>query len=85
MEQKARITSKGQVTIPKAVREALGIKEGDSLFFEVEGEEVRVHASRRRVSFADYAGVWREGDGMSWDEVNDYVRDLRGHDDEEER
>jgi antitoxin PrlF len=80
MEQKARITSKGQVTIPKAVREALGIKERDSLLFELEGDEVRVHAAGRPVSFADYAGAWCEG--MSWDEVNDYVTDLRGHDDE---
>lgn len=81
MEREAKVTSKGQVTIPKAVREALGIKEGDSLLFEVEGDEVRVHAARRPVSFADYAGAWREGDGMSWGEVNDLVRDLRGHDD----
>ncbi len=78
MEQKARITSKGQITIPKAVRRALGIKEGDSLLFEIEGEEVRVRVAREPVSFADYAGIWREGEGMSWDEVNDYVRDLRG-------
>ncbi len=84
MEQKARITSKGQVTIPKAVRRALGITEGDSLLFEVEGDDVRVRAAREPVSFADYAGAWREGEGMNWDEVNDYVRDLRGHDDGEE-
>jgi antitoxin PrlF len=80
MEQKAKITSKGQVTIPKVVRDALGIREGYSLLFEVEDFEVRVHAARRPVSFADYAGAWREGEGMSWDEVNDYVRDLRGRD-----
>lgn len=84
MEQKARITSKGQVTIPKAVRQALGIKDGDSLLFEVEGEDVRVRAARRPVSFADYAGAWREGEGMNWDDVNDYVRDLRGHGDVED-
>jgi AbrB family looped-hinge helix DNA binding protein len=83
MEQKARITSKGQVTIPKAVRRALGIKEGDSLLFEIEGENVRVRVAREPVSFADYAGVWREGEGMSWDEVNKYVRDLRGRGGEE--
>jgi antitoxin PrlF len=45
MKQKVRITSKGQVTIPKAAREALGFKEGDNLLFEVEGDEVRVQES----------------------------------------
>ena len=33
----ARVTSKGQVTVPKAVRDALGIKEGDEVVFRVEG------------------------------------------------
>ncbi len=82
MEQKARVTSKGQITIPKAVRRALGIREGDSLVFEIEDGEARVHALRKPVSFADYEGAWREGKGMSWEEVNAYVRDLRGHDDD---
>ena len=84
MQRKARITSKGQVTIPKAVREALGVTEGDSLLFEVEDTNIRVRADREPVSFADYAGVWREEEGMSWDEVNDYFRDLRGYEDGEE-
>jgi hypothetical protein len=35
------------------------------------------------VGFADYAGAWREGKGMSWEEVNAYVRWLRGHEDDE--
>lgn len=82
MEQKARITSKGQVTIPKDVREALGIREGDSLLFEVEEERVTISAVKKPVSFADYAGAWREGEGMNRDEVNAYVRDLRGHEDD---
>jgi AbrB family looped-hinge helix DNA binding protein len=33
----AKATSKGQVTVPKAVRDALGIKEGDEVVFRVEG------------------------------------------------
>lgn len=81
MELKARITSKGQLTIPKEVRRALGVGEGDNLLFEVNesGDKVTVRVARKPVSFADYAGVWREDDGMSLREVNSYVRELRGH------
>lgn len=34
------ITRKGQVTIPKAIRDKLGIEEGDSVFFVQRGDEV---------------------------------------------
>ena len=34
----ARITSKGQMTIPKKVRNALGFHQGDLVRFEVEGD-----------------------------------------------
>ena len=83
VEQKARITSKGQITVPKAVRSALGVREGDSLVFKVEDGEARVRPVRKRVSFADYEGAWREGEGMSWQEINAYVRDLRGRGEED--
>ncbi|MDQ3639723.1 MAG: AbrB/MazE/SpoVT family DNA-binding domain-containing protein [Actinomycetota bacterium] len=84
MEYRATVTSKGQVTVPKAVRRAMGIKEGDSLLFDLEDGDVRLRVERKPVSFADYAGAWRVGKGMSWEEVNAYVRDLRGRDDREE-
>ena len=38
----ARVMSKGQVTIPKNVRNALGINTGDRVTFIVEGNTVRV-------------------------------------------
>ena len=38
----ARLTSKGQVTVPKAVRDQLHLKPGDMLAYEVEGEEARI-------------------------------------------
>lgn len=31
----AKVTSKGQITIPKAVREVLHIEEGDAVYFDV--------------------------------------------------
>lgn len=46
----ARVTRKGQVTIPAEVRRALKIEEGDSLVFEVtskESAELRVQKRKR--------------------------------------
>lgn len=48
----ARVTSKGQVTIPADVRKELGIDQGDDLVFEVTSErsaQLRV-VKRRRLS-----------------------------------
>jgi len=41
------ITGKGQVTIPAAVREQLGLKNGDVLEFIPENGEMRVKVMRR--------------------------------------
>ena len=40
----ATLTAKGQVTIPKAVRDALGLQKGDQLSWELEDGSVRVRA-----------------------------------------
>ena len=45
----AKVMSKGQVTIPKAVRTVLGVDAGDKVTFIVEGNVVRV------VNAASYA------------------------------
>ena len=38
----ARVMSKGQITIPKNVRAALGVESGDRVTFIVDGNNVRV-------------------------------------------
>lgn len=51
---KAKITSKGQITLPAEVREALGVKPGDSVAFLLGDKgEFRV---RRSGSILDLAG-----------------------------
>jgi antitoxin PrlF len=37
-----RLTSKGQVTIPQEIREALGLMAGTEVEFEIEGDAVRI-------------------------------------------
>ncbi len=42
MKELATITAKGQVTIPKAIREALKLRQGDQLRWDLEDGGVRV-------------------------------------------
>ena len=53
MDFAATLTSKGQVTVPESVRNALGLSEGDDVLFRVEGS----HAVISKIpNFGDLAG-----------------------------
>ena len=54
MEAAAKVTSKRQVTIPKVVRDALGIKEGEEVVFRVEGHRAVL---ARIPDFLDLSGT----------------------------
>ena len=69
MDAAARMTSKGKVTVPKVVRDALGIKEGDEVLFRVEGNRAVL---ARTPSFLDLAGtisVPATKRNVAWDDV----------------
>ena len=40
--KEAVLSSKGQITVPKAIREILHVKNGDSLVFYIEDNEVKI-------------------------------------------
>lgn len=42
------MTSKGQLTVPKDVRERLGLKSGDRVVFEFEEDSVHLKVEKRR-------------------------------------
>lgn len=69
MDVPAKITSKGQVTVPKAVRDALGIHEGDEVIFRVEGNRAVL---ARTPDFLDLAGsisVPASKRNVAWDDI----------------
>jgi len=43
LEEVSTITTKGQTTVPKAVRQVLGIDYGGKIAFRVEGKQVTLH------------------------------------------
>lgn len=43
-KEKRRVSKRGQVTIPKDLRERFGIREGDELVFQERGDKIVIHA-----------------------------------------
>jgi antitoxin PrlF len=42
MPAMSRLTAKGQTTIPKEVRRTLSLQPGDTIAYEIDGDEVRL-------------------------------------------
>jgi antitoxin PrlF len=69
MDVAATVTSKGQVTIPKAVRDALGIHEGDEVIFRVEGHRAVLSRTPEFLALAGTIGVPAAKRNVAWDDV----------------
>jgi antitoxin PrlF len=69
MDSSAKITSKGQVTIPKDVRDALKLQEGDELHFRVERSRAVIAKTPDFLELAGSVAVPVTKRGTPWDEV----------------
>ena len=69
MEVGARLTSKGQVTIPKVVRDALDLHAGDHVVFRVEGDRAVLARTADLLALAGSVPVPLERRGTPWDEI----------------
>lgn len=78
MQAQAKLTSKGQITIPREVRRFMGVRAGDRLLFETDGESVRVRPVRTGSPFEKYRGIGNPGVGSGRRAIGRWMRALRG-------
>ena len=73
----ARVTSKGQVTIPKEVRERLGVHPGEDVGFEEKDDLLVIRKVVTKSPFDKWVGKLKHLKGHRSD---DLVKEARGHD-----
>ena len=78
MQKQAKITSKGQITIPREIRRAMGVQAGDRLLFESDKEGIRVRPVRSESPFAKYRGIGNPGIGSGRKAIGRWIRNMRG-------
>ncbi|HZP22148.1 MAG TPA: AbrB/MazE/SpoVT family DNA-binding domain-containing protein [Terriglobales bacterium] len=81
MKKHAKVTSKGQITIPLEVRRALRVKTGDRVLFEGDERSMRIRRVKADSPFAKYSGIGNPGIPGSIEGINRWLRELRGHGD----
>lgn len=74
-----RITQKGQVTIPREIRDQFSFSPGTDVEFEIRNHEVVIVKSRKENTFLKWLGKGRK---KSREEVDALIDQMRGRTDE---
>ncbi|HEY9013081.1 MAG TPA: AbrB/MazE/SpoVT family DNA-binding domain-containing protein [Devosia sp.] len=76
IQLQSTVTSKGQTTIPKELRDALGIKDGTSLRWKLENGILTVRPRTKRIEdFAGILGPPPNGRHATIEEMNEAIGD----------
>lgn len=78
MKVQAKITSKGQITIPRDIRRALGVRPGDKLVFEKVGNVIRIRPLNDLDPFEKYRGIGNPGVPSGRKGILRYIEKMRG-------
>lgn len=78
MRRQARITSKGQITVPHEIRKFLGVKAGDQLVFETSGTRAHVRPLRKSSPFGAFRGIGNGEAKSGRTAILQRLRELRG-------
>lgn len=77
----ARVTTKGQITVPLELRKSMQIKEGDYILFEKKGSRVEVKKMIPQNDFEDFARPIRERfqqEGITPKDIEEAIAWARG-------
>ena len=77
MEASSRLSSKGQITIPLAVRQALSLEQGDRVTFRVDGDRAVLARSSDLLTLARSVSVPAAKRGRAWADVLRETRIVR--------
>jgi AbrB family looped-hinge helix DNA binding protein len=72
---RTRITSKGQITLPKAVRDEMGLRPGDEVEFVKDNGAYRLQRVIGASVFEKWRGYLTEWEGC---DVDDMIEEMRG-------
>lgn len=70
----ATVTSKGQITIPKPVRDRMGLKPGDHVEFVEHGGQVRMRKKVAASRMKRFRGYLKHLKGMDPDRIVEVMR-----------
>ena len=73
----AKVTSKGQITLPKKIREKLGVHRGEEVGFEEKDDLLVIRKVVTKSPFDKWVGALKHLRGQRSD---DLLREARGHD-----
>jgi len=78
---RAKVTSKGQITVPVEIRRSLGVKSGDKIRFVEQESGIGVVRDTDENPFEKWRGIGGfPGMGKGREGVMAYMRELRGYD-----
>ena len=85
MVEESKVTKKGQITIPKDVREKLGLKVGDKIIFEPNAKGILIRKKEDSdidKIIKEVTGIWKEHPLFKNKTTKEIIEMIRGPDDE---
>jgi antitoxin PrlF len=77
MDVAAKLTSKGQITVPKAVRDTLALKPGDQVLFRLEDNRAILARTKDFLGLAGAVAVPHGKRGARWEDIRRRTRQAR--------